>query len=588
MINKLTIENFRCISSEKYIDFEKNLTIIIGENDAGKTTILNALEIVLGNMNVDENDFCYGKNEIVLKLETTEFKIVQKFNKIDKNKNIKEVIINKSFLNELCSEINKIEAIEENIESIKVIGDYVQIKKGSSGIEKYKNNIIEKIKQLLSTETSLNNSTILNLYKADFLDSKKIENVNEFINKTYINDFKKEIWDKIVPIEEGKTLKDLIDYEFEKEIDHISLEINKDSFISSIKKYNKDIQKISLNKNEIPFKNIDASVNVSVVDKKDNEIDFEKKGDGTKRRMTMSLFELRANSQSNSSNYLYVLDEPDTHLHVRAQGEFLEILNKMQNKQIIITTHSPFLINASQIEKIRFIEKNIDNIKIKKVKSDEELDSCMEFLGVENINIFFSKKIILVEGETEEEFFKEWYRSKYNISIKSKFVKIINIKGIYNAPGFVKALMELGLANNTIALFDNDVLDIEEEDQNSINTIINGLGLKENENFFKIGIKEFEDSFNTNDIYNSWFKYAECEKENQSSKSFYWNLEEIEKLKEKCSKENLKFSSELKKLTVGMGKKFTKPIFGRLLAKYTLRDNLDDKIVKTLDFIDND
>ncbi len=46
-IEKLCLKNFRCYG-ELEIDFDKQLTVIVGENGKGKTAILDALAIALG------------------------------------------------------------------------------------------------------------------------------------------------------------------------------------------------------------------------------------------------------------------------------------------------------------------------------------------------------------------------------------------------------------------------------------------------------------------------------------------------------------------------------------------------------------
>ena len=45
-LNSLKLENFRGFDS-LYMDFHKNLTLLIGENGSGKTSILDAVAIFL-------------------------------------------------------------------------------------------------------------------------------------------------------------------------------------------------------------------------------------------------------------------------------------------------------------------------------------------------------------------------------------------------------------------------------------------------------------------------------------------------------------------------------------------------------------
>lgn len=65
-IKSLKINNFRCYKNETCIKFE-NLTAIIGKNDAGKSTILEALDIFFhdgkGVVKLDKDDINRSKKE---------------------------------------------------------------------------------------------------------------------------------------------------------------------------------------------------------------------------------------------------------------------------------------------------------------------------------------------------------------------------------------------------------------------------------------------------------------------------------------------------------------------------------------------
>lgn len=51
---------------------------------------------------------------------------------------------------------------------------------------------------------------------------------------------------------------------------------------------------------------------------------------------------------------VFIFDEPDTHLHVKAQRELMEILEQIkQEAQVIITTHSPFILNSKLFDAIK-------------------------------------------------------------------------------------------------------------------------------------------------------------------------------------------------------------------------------------------
>ena len=48
-ISSIQIKNFRCFDDQPHeIEFNPGLTVLVGENDSGKSAILDAIRIVLG------------------------------------------------------------------------------------------------------------------------------------------------------------------------------------------------------------------------------------------------------------------------------------------------------------------------------------------------------------------------------------------------------------------------------------------------------------------------------------------------------------------------------------------------------------
>ncbi|MFC5079751.1 hypothetical protein VTH8203_04441 [Vibrio thalassae] len=214
----------------------------------------------------------------------------------------------------------------------------------------------------------------------------------------------------------------------------------------------------------------------------DNEINISKKGYGTKRRISMALLEYKKEQSiiEGDSSIIYLLDEPDTHLHVKAQVELLDTIQGFSDagNQVILTTHSPFVINQIQPKHIRLIE-NKDNVsRVKFLRDEPEVSNrILRSLGVENTYLFFSRHLVIVEGETEEGFLPEYFISQFDKPIGSNLVKIINTKGITNIPGFCKAILEIHDPEKIYLLFDNDATD-------ELNEVIEALNVPDTRPFY--------------------------------------------------------------------------------------------------------
>lgn len=607
MIEEIIIKNFRSWESEK-VSFkpnkpnQSNISLIIGENDSGKTTLLDALSIVFEQKLFETDDIRLNENitEFTLKMNVVTLKIT--YNRSDISKPIKEYTFTKEYLEELKILLESLGDMDE----IKKVGLLIneKITAAVKEVEKAKTKINTKLDELISSGNALEDSTILQKYNFQYLDGKTIGDINKYVNDVYINKFSKEIWNEKVE-NATKTIKEYIDERYKSYIDNVKSKLNEPDNIQNFKKYNNNINSLDISEPFVQYFNLKCNTNISIVGNDNNPIMFNKLGDGTKRRITLSLFEINSKEETRESIYLF--DEPDTHLHVKAQCELLEIFKEILDKQIIITTHSPFIINSVSPDRISLARKCGDKTKIQSIK-DEDIEAVLEELGVENINLFFARKILLVEGETEVNFIEEYFRKYHNTNLKNRLIKVINIEGISNSCGFARAIKELTLKDCTKSLFDTDMKD----NTASIETIIRELEFEENKDYYLIGEKEFEDTFNSEDIYNSFLNYKIDKELEQLSNNLAnsglskddvknkleeykasinmcneFTKETIEELKDKCKSDpNSKFSDKLIELTKGTGTSYIKPIIGKVLARYVDRERYDEKLIEILKFLE--
>jgi putative ATP-dependent endonuclease of OLD family len=103
---------------------------------------------------------------------------------------------------------------------------------------------------------------------------------------------------------------------------------------------------------------------------------------------------------------LVLIEEPEAHLHPQMQlrlMDFLEQKTKAKNVQIIITTHSPNLASKVDLEIVvimcagKAFPLRADQTKLE--KSDYLF--LRRFLDVTKANMFFAKGVVIVEGDAE-------------------------------------------------------------------------------------------------------------------------------------------------------------------------------------------
>lgn len=110
--------------------------------------------------------------------------------------------------------------------------------------------------------------------------------------------------------------------------------------------------------------------------------------------------------EDNSSNYILLLDEPGLNLHASAQNSLLEFLHDLSaDYQIIYSTHSPFMIEPHNLNKVRTVLETergsvvSDSIQEKDPNTLFPLQAALGYDIAQNL--FISKYNLLVEGASD-------------------------------------------------------------------------------------------------------------------------------------------------------------------------------------------
>jgi len=108
---------------------------------------------------------------------------------------------------------------------------------------------------------------------------------------------------------------------------------------------------------------------------------------------------------------LVVIDEPEIHLHYQFQDEYVRVLDQLnveQGCQYVLVTHSESLINSSTIENV--IRLSLDENRHSKVNKPVISTSQKWLIKIldnkRSSHAFFGSKVLLVEGEDDKYFFR--------------------------------------------------------------------------------------------------------------------------------------------------------------------------------------
>lgn len=110
--------------------------------------------------------------------------------------------------------------------------------------------------------------------------------------------------------------------------------------------------------------------------------------------------------EDHDSNYILLLDEPGLNLHASAQADLLRFLEDLSaDYQIVYTTHSPFMIAPEQLSRVRTVVEAADGATISdsiQEKDPNTLFPLQAALGYDIAqNLFISPNNLLVEGVSD-------------------------------------------------------------------------------------------------------------------------------------------------------------------------------------------
>ncbi len=452
-ISKLIVSNFR-IFNRLELSFNKGVNILIGENNSGKTAIIDALRICLG----------YGKSDNSIFIQESDIHI----NRLDSNQHNKEIRF------DLIFEINDNNPIErqcfydfisQDKENPKkqTIQVHLKFTQESSGKKKYFKRVIwggdnegqlipyEALQEIFFTYLGPLRDAISGLrpYSYDNKTSQLFNQLTKYyksgVEISLTDDKKKELagnlysafesdthdWKYILSAGRGKVNDHLKGTGITRKHPNIDM-----SYVG--RKYSDVVRGIELRS---PI--YDPGI-LGHNEQKYFEIFQNGLGENNLIYASVILGDLINRCEDNELEIYNALlvEEPEAHLHPQYQNTFFEYLNKLQDKglQIFITSHSPTITAKSDISNVKVLQKQNSIVKAFSFKdlTEEDYSSTnrkylRKFLDTTKAQMFFSNGAILVEGIAEAiliPLLSNKFLAEPKVDIEKNGIELINIGGV--------------------------------------------------------------------------------------------------------------------------------------------------------------
>lgn len=503
-LKKVLIKNYKSINSEQTFEVEDDITTIVGMNESGKTAILEAiaktnyfdedptfkfnstadfprkdLKRFQRNTNIEEQEVveCTYKIEdsLISEIEgifgkdiisNSQFKLVSSYNNdrrlsefnVDFNKYIEHIIeefeikeIEKKLLKE-CKNFESILEIEDKSEEL---NDFIQYYTNTIDKPEYKN---------------WSNKLIPFIY-FKYVKPKvpKFWYYDEYYNLQSKIDLRKIVSTSEIQDPSMKTAKALLDVsgldvntilnnndyeEYIAELEATSIDITDLMF-----KYWKANDQLDIEFN-IANQNSQAILNIRVENRKHRvTIPLSQRSKGFNWFFSFIVWFTKIRQEKNS-NYILLLDEPGLNLHASAQRDLLNFIDDLSDKyQVILTTHSPFMVESASLHKVRTAYEGIEGTQISDAegeKDDNTLFPLQAALGYElSQNLYVAEKNLLVEGPADLLYLKSIseYLKSINRTGLDESIAIVPIGGLDKVPAFISLMRGNDL--KIIALLDS-------------------------------------------------------------------------------------------------------------------------------------
>jgi len=433
-LEKILIDKYRSIDRVELYFPEKAPLVLIGENNAGKSNIIKAIDLVLGefwpgNHDPEDHEF-YMRNPfqpINIEASFSEplgryHKIVWKYDRANASNQILfrgldeygeyKFIRNEDRSQLICVTIS---ADRRLAYQLSYASKYTMLSK-----------LMHRFHQAMKTKTDVENGL-----KTKFNETKELfQQIDEF------RSFRDSLRDDLAGLISTMTYK--LDVDFEA--------YNPTNFFHALR----------LQANE-----------------KGEPRTFEELGTGEEQILALSF--AHAYAKAFHGGILLVIEEPEAHLHPLAQEWLARKIMTMASDglQIIIETHNPSFIDILNLDGLALIRKEAGlGTQAIQLNTKEFTQYCIDrgapagstlpenILNFYKANIskeilegFFAKKIVLVEGPTENLALPIYFR-KLGLDIQREGIAVIPVHGKGNIAKWWRMFTAYGIP--TYVIFDND------------------------------------------------------------------------------------------------------------------------------------
>ncbi|EJM84820.1 ATP-dependent nuclease [Pseudomonas sp. GM67] len=433
----MLIESLRLINFKKFkdqtFDFNEDVNIFVGDNNAGKSTILEALEIVL-NFQYRGRPFNSEFSPDLFNAET-----VAAFRASPKAPADLPILV--------------IEAYMKNVPDYR--GTNNSLKKDAQGVQikvSFDPDFTDAYNDYLASGAAVT-SIPVEFYQVEWMDFawNVIKPMTKQFRALYIdptrihptfgkNQYISNVLSTALRKDEEYRLnlhyrETLQSFNNTDEVTTVNKDLDSDNRITE--------KKLTIAANTMPAGALQNGLQLEV-----NAVPFHMIGKGEQSKVQIKL----ALHNKSKDIDLVMMEEPENHLsHVELSKLVQDIEDQRDGKQLFLTTHSSYVLNKLSINKICLLHDAYKRLHL----LDKGVVKMLKRLpGYDTLRVALSKRVVLVEGPSDELILKKIYKDTHKGRLPEQDgIDIIVVRGV-GFKTFIAIGKEIGTAINVLR--DND------------------------------------------------------------------------------------------------------------------------------------
>lgn len=307
----------------------------------------------------------------------------------------------------------------------------------------------------------------------------------------------------------------------------------------------------------------------------DERIPLHELGGGTTAQSALSMLEWSAETNGAKKSVIRTMDEPDHRLHFDVQRRLIKLLrNDVTGEegylsQCILSTHSLIMVDATPLHEVVYLPDEGDEgnavqeraplLSKDEAQAGELMGNIMAGLGLSASWVYLERAMIVVEGATEYNYIKEIYHRITGTTLVEDGVQVWDCQGCGHIDRTLERLRGEGRAQ-TFVILDTDAKEQNLSDEPLSNTLeeMYEVGGSTPELVW-IGDKELEDAWEKDDLARLAKKYWQRADGNEWNADHFQSVNRAEKpsreittiIKKGCA-ENLPNCPQVTKEHIGL------------------------------------